>query len=195
MGMEFLPALIGFALVSSLTPGPNNLMLMASGVNFGIRRTLPHMLGVGIGFTGMIVLVGIGVLQAFDAWPPLESVLRAACLAYIFWMAWKIARAGTPSGAKSGARPMTFWQAVAFQWVNPKAWAMALTAITAYAPDRSFAAVLGVALVFGAVNLPSVSVWTAAGQTLRGLLEVPGRLRLFNITMAVLLIASVLPML
>lgn len=195
MTPDLLTALIAFAFVSSITPGPNNLMLMASGVNFGLRRTVPHMLGVGIGFVLMVVLVGIGVLQVMAALPWLHQVLRVACMAYILWMAWKIARAGAPGTAGRSNTPMTFLQAAAFQWVNPKAWAMALTAVTAYAPSQSLMSVALVAVIFGLINLPSVGIWAAAGQKLRTLLTNPMRLRVFNITMAVLLIASTLPML
>lgn len=195
MTPDLLTALIAFAFVSSITPGPNNLMLMASGVNFGLRRTVPHMLGVGIGFVLMVVLVGIGVLQVMAALPWLHQVLRVACMAYILWMAWKIARAGAPGTAGRSNTPMTFLQAAAFQWVNPKAWAMALTAVTAYAPSQSLMSVALVAVIFGLINLPSVGIWAAAGQKLRALLTNPMRLRVFNITMAVLLIASTLPML
>lgn len=195
MTPEIIAALCGFALVSSITPGPNNLMLMASGVNFGLRRTLPHLLGVALGFTAMVALVGAGVTRAFDAVPELEIALRVACLGYILWMAWKLVRAAGLAEAGSSASPMTFWQAAGFQWINPKAWAMALTAVTAYAPDRTLAAVAVVAVVFGLVNLPSVLVWVLMGLRLKGWLAVPGRLRTFNVTMAVLLVGSVLPML
>ena len=188
-------ALAAFAFVSSITPGPNNLMLMASGANFGIVRTVPHMLGVAIGFVAMVVGVGVGLMRVFDAWPAAYAILRAASLAYLAWLAWRIARSARPEGAEAGARPMTFFEAAAFQWVNPKAWAMALTAITLYAPSRGLAAVLLVALVFGAINLPSVSTWAAAGRGLRQLLDRPARLRAFNWMMAALLLASTIPML
>lgn len=193
MSIELLLALCAFAFVSSITPGPNNLMLMASGANFGFRRTVPHMLGVGIGFTVMVLLVGAGLIQVFDRWPVTHLVLKGVAVAYLLWLAWKIARAGEPGRGKTGARPMTFLQAAAFQWVNPKAWFMALTAITTYAPDRSLWAVLVVAMVFGAINLPTVSSWTLLGQEMRRVLTNPHRLTLFNWTMAGLLVASLLP--
>lgn len=195
MTTDLLSALIAFSFVSSVTPGPNNLMLMASGVNFGMRRTLPHMFGVGLGFTLMVLLVGVGVMQILTAVPWLNTVLRAGCLAYVLWMAWKIARAGAPGSTQASTRPMTFLQAAAFQWINPKAWAMALTAITAYAPGQTLPAVALVALVFGMVNLPSITLWAALGQKLRKILASPRHLRLFNGMMAVLLVASVIPML
>jgi threonine/homoserine/homoserine lactone efflux protein len=192
---ELLTALIGFALVSSITPGPNNLMLMASGANFGFWRSLPHMLGIGIGFTVMIVLVGLGLIGLFEAFPVFYILLKICSVAYLLWLAWKIANAAPPQKGEATGRPMTFIQAALFQWVNPKAWSMALTAITAYAPGQSVASILVVALVFGAVNLPSVSVWTVMGQQIRRLLNKPRWLRAFNVGMAVLLVLSALPVL
>lgn len=195
MPVELLTALVAFAFVTSVTPGPNNLMLMASGVNFGFRRTVPHMLGIGLGFSAMTFLVGLGLAGVFQTVPAAEWALKAVSVAYMLWLAWKIARAAAPKEGQAGGRPLTFLQAAAFQWVNPKAWAMALTATTVYAPDRSLPALALVALVFGAVNLPSVSVWTLIGQQLRRVLTNPPRLRLFNGTMAVLLVASLWPVL
>ncbi len=191
MNQTTLVALSAFALVSSITPGPNNLMLMSSGANFGLRRTVPHALGVGIGFTLMIVLVGVGLMGLFDLFPILNTVLKVVSVAYLLWLAWKIANAAAPDTAGSvGGKPMTFVQAMLFQWVNPKAWSMALTAIALYAPDRNLAAVLLVAVVFGIINLPSTSLWAVMGQVLRGWLSSPARLRLFNWTMAALLVGS-----
>ncbi|MEL6316382.1 MAG: LysE family translocator [Pseudomonadota bacterium] len=195
--IHVLPVLVAFAFVSSVTPGPNNLMLMASGANFGFWRTGPHMLGVAIGFVVMVVLVGVGLVQAFDAYPVSYDVLKIVSVGYLLHLAWKIATAGAPSGAgaEKGGRPFTFLQAALFQWVNPKAWAMALTAISVYAPDASLAAVGVVALVFGVVNLPTVSSWVLLGQELRRILTNQARLRAFNWTMAALLVLSLYPVL
>jgi len=193
MSIELISAFLAFAFVSSVTPGPNNLMLMASGANFGFRRTIPHMLGIGLGFTFMVVLVGGGLMQLFDAFPVSYTVLKGGSVVYLTWLAWKIATAGQPGTGKAGGTPLSFLQAAAFQWVNPKAWAMALTAITAYAPTRDLSAVLFVAVIFGAVNLPTVSVWTVLGQQIKRVLTNPMRLRLFNGTMAALLLASLYP--
>ncbi|MGV7121064.1 MULTISPECIES: LysE family translocator [unclassified Sphingopyxis] len=191
MEQTALAALSAFAVVTSITPGPNNMMLMASGANFGLRRTIPHALGVGIGFTLMIVLVGVGLMELFDLFPALNTALKLVSVVYMLWLAWKIAHAAAPSdGENPGGRPMSFFQAVLFQWVNPKAWSMALTAIALYAPDRNLAAVLLVALVFGIINLPSTSLWAVMGVSLRGWLSSPGRLRAFNWTMAALLVGS-----
>lgn len=195
MTVDSLAALTAFAFVSSITPGPNNLMLMASGANFGFARSLPHMLGIAIGFTAMIILVGAGLIQLFEAFPVSYTALKIASVIYMSWLAWKIARAAPARGNKSSGTPLTFLQAAAFQWVNPKAWAMALTALSVYAPDATLAAFGLVALVFGAVNLPSIALWAVMGQQMARLLTSPARLRAFNWTMAALLIASLYPVL
>lgn len=195
MMTETLTALVAFAFVSSVTPGPNNLMLMASGANYGFARSVPHMLGIAIGFTLMIILVGAGLIKFFDAWPTSYMVLKAFSVAYMAWLAWKIARAAPAKTTQASGTPLTFSQAAVFQWVNPKAWAMALTALSVYATDASFAAFGLVALVFGLVNLPSIALWTVMGQQMARLLTNPARLRTFNWTMAGLLIASLYPVL
>jgi threonine/homoserine/homoserine lactone efflux protein len=195
MSIDILLALMGFAFVTSVTPGPNNMMLLASGVNFGFRRTIPHMLGISIGHSVMVTLVGLGLAGLIHGWPPAMVMLKLASVAYMLWLAWKIAHAATPQGGVVTARPFGFLQAAAFQWVNPKAWAMALTASAAYAPEGSLRGVLIVAAVFAAVNLPSVSLWAWAGQAMRAWLSDPRRLVLFNRTMAVLLVVSLLPLL
>lgn len=195
MTQDMLFALVGFAFVTSVTPGPNNLMLMASGANFGFVRSVPHMLGIGIGFMAMCFLVGLGLAGVIFALPVAELALKIVSCLYMLWLAVKIARSAPPKAGAAQGRPMTFWQAAAFQWVNPKAWAMALSATAIYAPDRSLWALALVALVFGAVNLPSVSVWTLVGQGLRRWLADPARLRAFNWTMAGLLVLSLWPVL
>lgn len=194
MSYDLLLALTLFAFVSSITPGPNNLMLMASGANFGFRRTIPHMLGVGIGFTVMIVLVGVGLVQIFDLYPISHQILKVVSVIYLLWLAWKIANAAAPEGdVQSESSPITFIQAALFQWVNPKAWTMALTAISAYTPTQTLTSVLLVALVFGIVNLPNVSVWTVLGEQMARFLTSAARLRAFNWLMAILLVASLYP--
>ncbi|NOE17865.1 LysE family transporter [Ruegeria atlantica] len=195
MTYDILLALIAFAFVTSITPGPNNLMLMASGANFGFRRSIPHMLGIGLGFTLMVLLVGAGLVQVFDRYPVSYSVLKVVSVIYLLYLAWKIAHAAPAAGDLAAGTPMTFLQAAAFQWVNPKAWAMALTATTAYTPSQTLHAIALVALVFGAVNLPSVSTWTFLGQQMSWVLTNPRRLVAFNWTMAVLLVASLYPVL
>lgn len=193
MSHDLFLALLGFAFVTSVTPGPNNMMLLASGVNFGFRRTIPHMLGISVGCVVMVFLVGLGVAGVFRTWPPAVLALKVGSVLYMLWLAWKIAGAAAPGEGRSRARPFGFLQAAAFQWVNPKAWAMALGAVAAYLPTPSLSGCALVAGAFALVNLPSVSVWAALGQALRRWLQDPVRLRLFNWTMAALLVASLWP--
>lgn len=192
MTYELFLALAGFALGTVITPGPNNLMLMASGANFGFRRSIPHMLGVGLGFPLMILPVGLGVMQLFDLIPQLVVVMTVASVVYMLWLAWKLANAGAPGEGKAGGEPLTFLQASAFQWVNPKAWAMALGAITLYATDRSLGAILWVCGTYVMMGCLSTTTWTVLGLQIRKVLTNPMRLRLFNWTMAAMLVASLL---
>jgi len=189
-------AFASFAFVSSITPGPNNAMLLASGVNYGFRRTVPHIAGVSLGCVAMLILVGLGLGKIFAAVPLIYGALRYAGAAYLLWLAWKIAQAGPMTDRQAGGRPMTFWQAAAFQWVNPKAWVMVVGAVSAYAPREGFGQnVVVLALLLGLVNVPSICVWAGFGTVLRPLLSHPGRVRVFNVTMALLLVLSLLPVL
>jgi len=194
MNVDIIPALVLFAFVSSITPGPNNLMLMASGANFGLQRTVPHMLGVGIGFSLMVILVGLGIIQVFDRFPISHDILKYFSVAYLLWLAYKIAMSSEAiKEQNTGDKPMSFIQAVLFQWVNPKAWTMALTAISVYAPSQSVESICLVALIFGLVNIPSVSSWAVLGQQMQRLLTNITRLRVFNGTMAFMLVLSLYP--
>jgi threonine/homoserine/homoserine lactone efflux protein len=194
MHFELLTALGVFAFVASITPGPNNLMLMASGANYGYIRTIPHMAGVVVGFTILLFLVGMGLIRVFDTVPASYLVLKVVSLVYLVYLAWRIATAAAPEEASSdGGKPFTFVQAALFQWVNPKAWTVGLTAITVYAPTRSLGAILILVFIFAAVTIPSISIWTLLGQQLRSLLTNKLRLRVFNGLMATLLIASLYP--
>jgi threonine/homoserine/homoserine lactone efflux protein len=183
-----------FALVSSITPGPNNIMLASSGLTFGFRRTVPHLLGVNLGFTLMILLVGAGLGAVFKSIPVMYTLLKYAGAAYLLYLAWKTANAGEMQEGSQRARPFTFLQAAAFQWVNPKAWVMAVGVAAAYIPASGFFTNLVVgSLVCGLVNLPSISVWVAFGTALRKVLHRPAAVRAFNIGMALLLVASLYP--
>jgi len=197
MTYDLFTTLATFAFVTVITPGPNNLMLMASGTNFGFGRTIPHMLGICVGFPLMVVGVGLGVMQLFDIWPASYLLLKAVSVVYLLWLAWKIANAAPPAAAEGApdSRPLTFLQSAAFQWVNPKAWSMALSAITLYATGRDLAAVLWVAGVYVGVSAISTTSWTVLGQQLRRLLAKPAQLRLFNRIMAALLVATLVPVL
>jgi threonine/homoserine/homoserine lactone efflux protein len=192
---ELLAGLCLFALVTSLTPGPNNTMLLTSGVNFGFRRTIPHALGVSIGFFVLVVCTGLGLAALFAAYPPLHVALKVAGALYLLYLAAKIAMSSGMGGAKAGARPITFLQAAAFQWVNPKAWAMAVGGVTTYAPRQDYAVnVVLIAAVFALVNLPCIALWAGLGVGMRRFLERPGVLKVFNWGMAALLVLSLYPL-
>ncbi len=196
MTHELLLALAAFAAVSTITPGPNNLMLMTSGINFGFARTVPHMLGVGVGFVLMIILVGLGIFQLLDALPGAQSAIRILSVLYLLYMAWMIATAkpALNGTSESSAKPFSFLQAAFFQWVNPKAWATALTAVSAYIPKaHPVTGLLIVALVFGSITLPTVMSWTMMGAKMRGFLSDPKKLRAFNISAALILVATLYP--
>ncbi|ODS54832.1 MAG: lysine transporter LysE [Agrobacterium sp. SCN 61-19] len=196
MSVDTLLALVLFAFATSITPGPNNMMLFASGVNFGFRRTVPHMLGIGAGFLSLLIGVGMGLGAVLHAYPPAFIALKVAGGLYLLWIAWKIGSSRSMGDGEAKARPMTFLGAAAFQWVNPKAWVMAVTAMAVYPNPEHYALTVAiVALVFAAVNVPSVSTWAGFGSALREWLSVPVRLKWFNITMAVLLVLSLWPML
>lgn len=195
MTPETLIALVLFCAATLFTPGPNNLMLMASGANFGLRRTLPHLAGVAYGFPLMILPVGLGVMEVFDLWPLSYTILKGVSILYILWLAWKIAGAAPPAEARAEARPLTFLQAAGFQWVNPKTWSMALGAITLYAAGRDLPSVLWIAGTFAALGTLSALAWVTLGTAVRRLLADARRLRLFNRVMAVLLVTSMLPVL
>ena len=196
MSPELLSALLVFCFVSSITPGPNNFMLLASGVNFGFRRTVPHMLGISVGFFILLLAVGAGLGALVTAVPAVFLVLKVAGGLYLLYIAWKIATATALGEGKVGARPMRFIEAAAFQWVNPKAWVMAVSSMAAYTvPSHYWTSVLIIGFVFAVINFPTVSSWAGFGSLLRDWLSHPVRLRVFNVTMAVLLVASLWPML
>jgi threonine/homoserine/homoserine lactone efflux protein len=197
LSLDLLMGFALFALVTSITPGPNNTMLLASGVNFGFNRTIPHMLGVTCGFFVLVVAVGFGLGAVFQTYPMLYTVLRYVGAAYLLYLAWKIAHSGPVSESENGeSKPISYLGAAAFQWVNPKAWIMAIGAISTYTPMQGyFTNVLVIAAVFALINLPSVSVWAGCGTLLRNVLKDRRWLRLFNWGMAALLVASLYPLL
>jgi threonine/homoserine/homoserine lactone efflux protein len=191
MDNQTLLAVAAFCVVTLFTPGPNNLMLMASGVNFGAVRTLPHMLGVVTGFPAMTAIVGLGLAGLFLAWSSAFMLLKAASVVYTLWLAWKIANAGAVDIDQPEGKPLSFAQAVAFQWINPKAWSMALTATTVYAPNQNTGSVLTIAGMFLLFGIGSSGAWMAMGGAISRWLSSPARLRLFNLTMALLLVGSI----
>ena len=184
--------LLTYMATMSVTPGPNNLMLAASGVNFGFRRTLPHMLGISIGHGMQVAIVG-GLLAWVMVW--LDSVRLELVLAgcsYLMWLAWRQARAGQPGGSAK-AQPLGFIGAALFQWVNPKAWMMVLNAAILFLPrGGGWSAALSLALMCALINLPCIALWAMAGDRLRARLSEPRALRLFNYIMALLLALTAL---
>lgn len=193
-----LSAFLLFALVAGFTPGPNNLMLATSGVNFGLRRTLPHLLGVICGYPVLFAGAGLGLGGIFLQFPALKLALTLVGGAYLLWLAWRIAFASATLKGSANARPLTFLQAAAFQWVNPKGWMMAITAIGLYAStgDAYFAQIMAMTAVAMLVTLASASTWALFGIGIRRVFEHrPRLLRAFNLLMGALLVLSLLPML
>lgn len=196
MTIEIFIALAAFSFVTSITPGPNNLMLFTSGVNFGFARTIPHMLGIACGFAILLVSVGLGLGQLLEQFPLLYQGLKFAGGAYLVYLAWRIANSGPVESGEGKGRPMRFHEAAAFQWVNPKAWVMAVTAMTAYSDSVQFlSSVAIIVATFTLINLPCVSSWAVFGASLKRFLSNPRTLRIFNVAMALGLIASLWPML
>ncbi|CAK4073998.1 LysE family translocator [Vibrio sp. 16] len=194
MELQQLSALAMFAFVSTFTPGPNNLMLMTSGANVGYQRTLPHMLGITLGFGFMVLLVGLGLIGVFNAYPVSHTVLKWLSLAYLAYLALKIARSGKAEN-RDDYKPMTFLGAASFQWVNPKGWSMALSSVAIYSSSGNWHELLIISAMFMLVNMPSCSFWVLAGRELQRWLTSTKRVRVFNLTMAALLIGSTVPML
>ena len=193
MPLDLIYGLALFAFVSSITPGPNNLMLIASGANFGILRSLPHMLGIAIGLQIMVILMALGLAGVFDRFPITQTVLKIVAVVYMLWLAWKIATAAPIDKQDIKGKPLTFLQAAAFQWVNPKTWAMAITAIGAYMPEATLSIVATITILFAAINLPCMACWALIGRQMARFLTNPRRMVLFNRAMAVLLVASLYP--
>ncbi len=193
--MDLLVALALFCIVTLFTPGPNNLMLMTSGLNFGVRRGVPHMLGVTLGFSAMVLIVGLGLGAIFEAWPLLYLALKYAGAAYLLYLAWQIAVSAPPSEQqRSAGRPISFLQAAGFQWVNPKAWVMAVGAVSTYAAIAPFPLnMIVIAALFGVFGFASSGTWLGFGAALQRVLKDPRAVRVFNVIMALLLVASLYP--
>jgi threonine/homoserine/homoserine lactone efflux protein len=177
-----------YSFVMSITPGPNNVMLTASGATFGFRRTVPHMLGVCIGFSVQLLAVCAGLGVIFTRWPELQTVLRWAGAAYLVYLGWRMLRAAEAS-ARQNQRPLTFFEAAIFQFLNPKAWVMTLTAATLFLPRQLglLTACLYMVAVMAIINLPCIAIWALFGSSLRGFLAKPANRGVFNVVMAVAL--------
>lgn len=195
MSQQLFIAFVVFAAVMFFTPGPNNVMLLSSGLTHGFRRTLPHIAGIAIGFAFMVGAVGLGFGTIFIAYPVLQTILKYAGVAYLIYLAAAIAMSGpVTSDRGNGRRPMTFWGAAVFQWINVKGWVMVIGTITAYAAIASFpwniVIQTAISLVMGTL---STVAWALFGSALRPVLTSPWAVRAFNIVMAVLLLASLYP--
>ncbi len=192
MTRDIFLSLISLAIGTLFTPGPNNAMLAASGATFGIRRTLPHALGVATGFPTMLLIVGLALGQLFQTSALLREGLRWGGAALLLWMAWKIAISTTSDAKPASTRPMSFLGAAAFQWINPKAWSMAVAATSQFvSPDRPVQTAAITAATFLTLGLFSSTSWMALGRAISGWLTTEGRRRAFNFTMAGLIVLSI----
>ena len=204
-GLAWLASATAFAVSMSATPGPNNAMVTASGATWGFRRTVPHMLGVSVGFPAMLVAVALGAGEVLRARPWLHEALRWAGVAYLALArledrrgrARAAGRAWTRPGIGKPSRPLSFVQAALFQWVNPKAWVIALGAVAAYTTAAGSGLVAQAAVlasIFLLVTLPTVALWTLVGVGAARVLRTRRALRAFNLAMAALLVLSLAPM-
>jgi threonine/homoserine/homoserine lactone efflux protein len=196
MTQDLLFGLVVFAAISAFTPGPNNALLMASGVTYGLKRSTPMIFGVGLGFPLMIALVGLGLGQVFQQFPAVYTAMKYAGAAYMLYLAWKIATAKPASSDAGEGKPVSFLQMCMFQWVNPKGWIMSVTALSAYTIATQF--YVGLAFVVGSfvvMGFASAFTWAAFGASLKSVLTDPRHFRWINMALAALLVASLVPML
>ena len=196
MALEQLLSLMGFVLVMVGTPGPNNVMLMASGVKFGIRRSIPHLLGIAVGCQLLILAAAVGVSRLIILIPGFATGLQAICVAFLVYLAWKLFRSSSQVDTAAAEQPIHFWQAMLFQWVNPKAWMICLAMVSTYIePARLIATTGWTSFIFLLVGTPIMILWNASGVALKNWLKQGTRMLCFNRLMVVLLIASLYPML
>ena len=190
-------AFIAFAAAALFTPGPNNIMLMASGLNYGFRRTLPHVAGVTIGFSFLVAVIGLGLGAVFAAYPVLHTILKYAGAAYLIYLAIVIAMSGPADTDVAGeGKPMTFLGAAMFQWVNVKGWVIAVGAITAYAAIAAYPLnIAALSILLFLIGLGSSLTWVLLGTSLQAVVKSPRAVRIFNVVMALLLLASLYPVL
>jgi threonine/homoserine/homoserine lactone efflux protein len=197
MAPDLLMALVGFAIVSSITPGPNNLLVMTSGLNYGVPRSLPLIAGISFGFAFMLLAVGIGLGSLIQTSPSAHLAVKIFGLCYMLWLAWKVATSAPQLAGPDGnnaAEPLSALSGAMFQWVNPKAWAVALSATAAFsAPEALWTSLLFIIVVFAIVALLSLSAWAGFGTLMRRLINTPSKARAFNAVMALLLVASAAP--
>ena len=193
--MELYLAIFFFGVSTGITPGPNNIMLMTSGMNFGIKRSIPHVLGICVGFPVMIILIGLGFSIVFEKFPILHEVIKILGLVYLLYLSWLIANASPDKLESKEPKPFTFLQAALFQWVNPKAWVVATSSISAYTTleGNIYSQVLIIAISFFFAAIIATSTWLVFGKGIKQVLQSTKQQRVFNISMAALLVASVFP--
>jgi threonine/homoserine/homoserine lactone efflux protein len=193
--MEYYLSLLTFTFVAGITPGPNNLMLVVSGLNHGIRKSLPHYFGICIGFPLMVAVIGFGLGALFLKFPGMYLSIKVLGISYLLFLAWKIANAGNIQAKKALREPLTFLQGAAFQWVNPKAWVIAIGALAAFTIQGNVTeSVMAIILVYLIMGFVCMGLWLKLGQVLQQFLSGESRIRMFNILMAALLVLSVIPM-
>ncbi len=194
--LTMIISITSFALASVLTPGPNNIMLLSSGLTFGYRRTIPHALGVNFGFPVMVVCVGLGIGKVFEIFPFIYSVLKVVGISYLLWMAWHIANTkGSPDTKNKKGKPFTFFQAALFQWVNPKAWVTAITSTATFITDQQIAyiQVMIISCIYFLSAIISTNSWSLGGVILKRFIQNERFVQIFNIIMAILIVGSILP--
>jgi|TARA_B110000211_G_C14048789_1_gene540228 threonine/homoserine/homoserine lactone efflux protein len=193
--MELYLAIFFFGVSTGITPGPNNIMLMTSGMNFGIKRSIPHVLGICVGFPVMIILIGLGFSIVFEKFPILHEVIKILGLVYLLYLSWLIANASPDKLESKESKPFTFLQAALFQWVNPKAWVVATSSISAYTTleGNIYSQVFIIAISFFFAAIIATSTWLVFGKGIKQVLQSTKQQRIFNISMAALLVASVFP--
>ncbi|HEX2841210.1 LysE family translocator [Hyphomicrobium sp.] len=197
MPTDIVLALIGFAIAGSITPGPNNLLVLTSGLNHGVGRTVPLIAGISFGFAFMLVAIGIGLGSLIRSYPGLHTAIKVFGLAYMLWLAWRVASSTPASDTADNtslSEPLSAFTGATFQWVNPKAWAIALSATAAFSvADAATESLAWISGVFIIVAFFSLSAWAAFGSLMRRLIDSPSKMRTFNLVMALLLVASALP--
>lgn len=198
MTIELALAFIGFAFATSVSPGPANFLLLASGANFGLLRTTPLILGVCLGASSIITAVGLGLGQVMERFPLVYDILRVVCGAYILWLAYKISQSRSlgKEGGEQIDKPISFIQAAFLQLLNPKAWTVSLILTVTFVPQENYVSNLMIIVgLFILTNIPSISIWAISGAALRTYLSKGNRIAVFNVMMAILLVGSMFPLL
>lgn len=193
--MEYVFTIILFAISSTISPGPNSVLIVTSGANFGIKKSIPLLLGICIGFSIMLVMVSVGFGHLFEAIPWLHLVIKTLGILYLLYLAWIIAKSSGMATKGSDEKPMGFLKGAGFQWINGKAWVVATSAVGAYTSLGSdyFVQSMTIALTFLVVSLPSMGIWLVFGSILKSVLSKPNYRQVFNYAMALLLILSIVP--